>query len=616
MKYIIISILIFLTADIFAQEMVVPATYNVELLNSKTRSYATGTMKSDVLIELPFVDDFSRDYFPGNEEGYAPLWLTRNATRNTSWAVNPPTVGVVSLDGGDETGYPYQWALGAGPADTLTSCPINLTGTAADNIGISFYFQPHGLAVQTLSPTTDSLILEFYAPDLDQWFWAWSTIDLSDSQNFTFVYIPITSSNFLMEGFQFRFRNIAELQGSLDPWHIDYVWVDRNALNSTPVVDDVAFVRSEFTLLQNYTVMPLTHYENNPATHMRQDITLKLRNLNTVNRTLEGNKVRVLHEGVEVASFQNTNDPQIPQLSVLDYTQPIAQAPNNLVLDPGLGTDDLIYDVEISHAVSDFGFTTGNDTLKFQQRFETHYAYDDGSAEAGYAVFGNGQREALMRYTSTINDSIWALQIFTMPRNYDYENTPMTIRIYAAGENGPGALIAEKLTTVQYGQDFYQQSIIYTFDDPVFVPAGPFFVGYRESNQANSLVIGLDRNTNSNPGRLFWRVGSTWNSSSVQGSVMIRPMFGSNLLVSAPANEFGESLTLYPNPATREVSISFRENVQLQVRIFDLGGRLVRSEPVFPQQKIELSELAKGMYLFQISDPSGNVATKKLVVNR
>ncbi len=616
MKYLFLNLLILFSASAIAQEMVVPATYNVELLNSKTKPYPTGKMKSDVMIELPFVDDFSRDYFPDNPEGYTPLWMNRQATRNTSWAINPPTVGVVTLDGGDENGYPYQWALGTGPADTLTSCPINLEGTADDNIGMSFYFQPHGLAVQTLSPNTDSLILEFFAPDLDQWFWVWSTIDISDNQNFQFVYIPITQSRYLMEGFQFRFRNIAELQGALDPWHIDYVWIDRNALNSTPVVDDVAFVRAEFTLLQNYTVMPLTHYETNPGIHMRQTIPLKLRNLNTVNRTLEGNKVRVLHEGVEVASFQNTNDPQIPQLSVLEYTQPIAQAPNNLVLDPSLGSDDLIYDVEISHSVSDFSFTSGNDTLKFQQRFETHYAYDDGSAEAGYAVFQNGQREAVMRYTSTVSDSIWALQIFTMPRNFNYENTPMTIRIYAAGDTGPGALIAEKVTTVQYGQDFYQQSIIYAFDEPVFVPAGPFFVGYRESGQSNSLIIGLDRNTNANPGRLFWRVGTSWNASSVEGSVMIRPMFGPNLLVSSPVNEFGESLNLYPNPATREVTISFRKNEQLQVRIFDLGGRLVRSEPVFPEQKMDISDLAKGMYLFRISDSSGNVATKKLVVNR
>jgi hypothetical protein len=621
MKHLSILFFFALSTQAFGQEMIVPALYNTELLtHPRQKQLRNATPKSDVMLELPFIDDFSRDRFPGNERGEQELWQNRNATRNTSWAIDPPTIGVVSFDGADEVGYPYNWTLGAGSADTLTSCPIDLTGTAEDNIGISFYFQPHGLAVPTLSPSTDSLFLEFYAPDLDQWFYVWGTTETSDNENFTFVYVPITSDNFLREGFQFRFRNFAELQGALDLWHVDYVWLDRNGVNSTPVVNDVAFVRQEFTLLKDYTAMPLTHFGQNPAPRMKENISVLLRNLNDGPRTLEGNRVRILFDGVEEENFLNTNSPAIGPGALFEYNQSISGPPNSFVFDPDLDENQLIYDVEFIHEVSDFAPTTSNDTLRFKQEFFTHYAYDDGSAEAGYSVFQNGQREAAIRYSSPINDSIWALQIYTMPRNFNYANTNMTVRIYESTPTGPGALIAEALQTVEYGIESFQEAIIYEFEEPVFVPAGDFFVGYRESNQPNSLVIGLDLNTNANEGRLYWRVGGAWNPSGSPGSIMIRPMFttpGYGAITGVATNDFSEDLVLYPNPGNTWFSVKITgEAGLLDVRIFDLSGRLVGADRIQSDEKKDISDLNPGIYLVQIADQSGNVATRKLAVSR
>jgi hypothetical protein len=621
MKILSLFILFAASLQVSAQEMIVPAVYNTALLTQKNKKQLRSvTAKSDVILELPFIDDFSRDLFPGNDRGEQELWTGRQATRNTSWAINPPTVGVVSFDGADEFGYPYNWPLGAGSADTLTSCPIDLTGTVDDNIGLSFYYQPHGLAVPTLSPSTDSLFVEFYAPELDQWFYVWGTREISDNENFTFVYIPITSSNFLKEGFQFRFRNIAELQGALDLWHVDYVWLDRNGVNSTPIVNDVAFVRQEFTLLKDFTAMPLTHFAQNAPPQMKENVSVLLRNLNDGPRTLEGNRVRILHDGVEEGNFLNSNSPAIGPGALFDYNQSIAGPPNSFVFDPDLAENQLIFDVEFTHEVSDFAPTTSNDTIRFQQEFFTHYAYDDGSAEAGYSVFQNGQREAAIRYTSTINDSIWALQIYTMPRNFNYANTNMSIRIYESTLTGPGAMLGEALQTVQYGVEEYQESIIYEFEEPVFVPAGDFFVGYRESNQPNSLVIGLDFNTDANPGRLYWRVGGAWNPSGSPGSIMIRPMFttpGYGVITDVVSPDFAEDVILYPNPTNTWFSVKVPgESSWMDVHIFDIGGRLVNAGRIQASDKMDISDLNPGIYLVQIADPSGNVATRKLAVSR
>src|SRR5690554_853103 len=202
----IINFIIFFLCTVFVmgQEVLVPLTGNPELVEqSKIWKANKSLQKSDDLLPLPFVDDFSVDRFPGNEGGYTVLWENRSATRNTGWGKNPPTLGVVSLDGADEVGYPYSWNLQHGPADTLLSYGIDLTANPEDGIGLSFYYQPRGNNYH-LNSLQDSLMLEFYAPELDQWFLVWSTSDISNPDEFTFVYLPISQTRYLKEGFQFR----------------------------------------------------------------------------------------------------------------------------------------------------------------------------------------------------------------------------------------------------------------------------------------------------------------------------------------------------------------------------------------------------------------------------
>lgn len=602
------------------QEGIVPPTAHTLLLKEGTAKQMQARLqKSGELIELPFVDDFSGDRFPGNTEGNTPLWTSRNATRNLTWAKNPPTIGVVSFDGADATGYPYQWGQGSGWADTLTSRPINLEGTASDLIGLSFYFQPKGWA--NLPPTAgaDSLVLEFYAPELEQWFWRWSTVDISNTETFTFVYIPITQERFLKPGFQFRFRNIANLQGAFDLWHVDYIWLDRNGVNSTPVVDDVTFVHPLPSVLNNYTAIPLPHYAVNPAQHMVSNVSLEHRNLGGGPRTLEGNRIRIFANGNLTETYLNENSPAISGGSLLNYNHSFGALPNQIVLDPNAHPFQIDYTVEFSHGVSDFGPTATNDTMRVRHRFFTHYAYDDGSAEAGYFVSGTGS-EAAIRYTSFASDSIWALEIYTMPSGTNYESTPITIRIYEDTGNGPGAPIAEALRQVVYGRDEFQEKIIYTFNEPVFVPSGTFFVGYRQANQSNSLIIGLDFNTNANQGRLFFRQGPSWTASSVPGSIMIRPMFttpGYQIIAGARTIPFAERLRLYPNPTRDLLYIDHPFGTEpLAARIFDLSGRLVKSAYTTQAGTLNISDLQPGAYVVQLGHHSGAAAAKKLIVQR
>src|SRR5690554_7506770 len=61
-------------------------------------------------------------------------------------------------------------------------------------------------------------------------------------------------------------------------------------------------------------------------------------------------------------------------------------------------------------------------------------SYDDGQAEYGYAIAKNGASVA-MRYLNHKSDSVFALNIYTIPIDYDIENTVFNIKIWRSEEH-------------------------------------------------------------------------------------------------------------------------------------------------------------------------------------
>lgn len=129
-------------------------------------------------VKLPFVDDFSNyTVFPKSE-----LWIDKQVYINRNFAINPPTLGVATLDCIDEHGLVYTHASKeAFGADTLTSRPIRLDSLfnpyrpiiPADSVYLSFYYQPGGGTlpewerIGNAPESGDSLILDFGYPTGD-----------------------------------------------------------------------------------------------------------------------------------------------------------------------------------------------------------------------------------------------------------------------------------------------------------------------------------------------------------------------------------------------------------------------------------------------------------------
>jgi len=91
------------------------------------------------------------------------------------------------------------------------------------------------------------------------------------------------------------------------------------------------------------------------------------------------------------------------------------------------------------------------------------------------------------------------------------------------------------------------------------------------------------------------------------------PLFDPNLSVE----EFElDNISLYPNPAAKEVNISWNKNEDVSIRIFNSLGKLMyysKSATLNSTFKIDVSQYASGLYFVKINNETG-VVTKKLIV--
>ena len=100
---------------------------------------------------------------------------------------------------------------------------------------------------------------------------------------------------------------------------------------------------------------------------------------------------------------------------------------------------------------------------------------------------------------------------------------------------------------------------------------GSIFVGFVQEG-SDYMNIGFDRSFNS-ADRIYYYTSDTWQQSFLSGSLMIRPCFGQSAIVSiASAESENVTLTLYPNPADREVRIDGLPYAST-VTVYDISGQ-------------------------------------------
>ena len=127
-----------------------------------------------------------------------------------------------------------------------------------------------------------------------------------------------------------------------------------------------------------------------------------------------------------------------------------------------------------------------------------------------------------------------------------------------------------------------------------------------------SINIGFDA-SNDNSQYNFFDVGYGWENSSMQGSLMIRPVLGGDYDVQAedPQNL---RLRLFPNPSKDVINIGDLDvETCREIMIFDMTGRLMKH--FTHELSLDVNDLPTGLYMMRVVSDS-KVYTEKFMISR
>jgi hypothetical protein len=594
----------------FSQESVVPAFDYPPLTEAENKGIRLKSAQIQDTISLPFFDDFSGQLSPYPKPS---LWMDSFVYINNSRAVNPLSIGVATFDALNQKGRIYTYASDQ-PfyADALTSKPIYMNYPVGSDARLSFYYQPQGYGDST--EVQDSLMVDFYSPKNKKWWNVWR-VQGNGLHPFKAVIIPVNADSFLMRGFQFRFRNKASIQknyfdpgkmADVDHWNIDYVKLNIKRWATDTVMRDVAFERPISSLLNNYQSMPWRHFQVAFQQIMRKDIDIYYRNNDSIGHKPDRYfKVTDL-KGPHVTSFFSGNENVDPQ-EVYHFSTKLEYP---FFTDE---TDSARFEVK-SYITSETYDNKINDTTRFIQIFSNYFAYDDGTPEFGYGLSGQGtlNGKVASRFTSYYPDSLAAIKVFFNSTVNEITATyPFRLTIWSATTSGPGQKIYQ--STSKNIPEFGKYTI-FLLDSSLLIN-GDFYVGWEQEHE-NFLNVGIDRN-NSGKDRLFYNTGSWTKSAFDNGSLMIRPVFGSRkLATSAPKPTYEQKkFKIYPNPTSGILNIEFPElgERSIYATLLNSTGKLMLQTKV-TSNSVNLEDIPSGLYFIVLTEDGKTVYKGKVLV--
>jgi hypothetical protein len=620
-------------------------------------------------LSLPFFDDFSQQPYslPNRSR-----WANSMVFINDTYGINPPTKGVATFDILDAGGRVYKH-VGSSPAgaDTLTSQPIRLSPADA-GVYLSFACQPKGMS-DDMPEQTDSLTLQLYAPELDCWISAWCafpdtfrvdsvsvlkekyllqtpqdkvTLSADITAQFFKVIIGIADAKFLQPGFRFRFISYATRSntdvlgrlGNCDIWNLDLVYLNKGRSASDAILTDVAIALPAQKLLKEYHAMPWQHLKSSPTAQQEQlvnaaggtgvAISYKVGNL--------GANATGFRTDFEVACVKGAASAQAKKYSggttnieadtarTYTFNLPL----NDFLNTPQANADSVAFDIKtiiFDYTVNPnlMAALRANDTGTFRQEFYDYYAYDDGTAENGFGIFGANVSNAkvAVKYFSYLRDTLSGVYIHFNSTQDSGNMQQFKLAVWSDKGGLPdddNMLYLEPNRLPRY--DSLNAFTYYKLTSPVVVE-GTFYVGWVQ--QASVMLnVGFDRNNRPAGKMLVSTNGYTWRQSVYdgQGALMVRPSFVRRTdYVSAVARSAGSpvSVGVYPNPAHSELRLSLPDELRqapLTLEIFNLLGQRVCCQPL-NANAVNVAHLPQGAYLIRLRQGAKSVGYAKFVKN-
>lgn len=495
--------------------------------------------------------------------------------------------------------------------------------------GTYYVFESDAYSGETIQMPADSLFEEEFV-----WNEVWSTfgcnmrdwITENPLEYFKQVMIPITDEQYFRDNFQFRFRNFASLDedawtsgnivgwsSNCDQWNIDYVRLGLNRTQNDLYPNDVAFVSPSISSLKEYQAMPWKQFRpSDMITQFHNDLS----NLsNSTKNTYYTFNIVKNHQSPPIYVSPLNNENATPYYPNGLHTYEHHATPSLEMEYEYDGADSAVF--TITHV---FGMAGGNDVCKsndtsvFEQKFYNYYAYDDGTAEAGYCLLStlaNPQAYFAVKFTLAEPDTLQAVRFWFNHTLNDENVAPFTLMVWDDQNGFPGNVLYEMPAQLPYFADDYLDFVPYYLEEPLAV-SGTFYVGFFQNHDIQ-LNIGFDQNNDAR-GKFFYRTAADWYESFYKGAPMIRPVVGKSFDHSSikPYNELSD-IKLYPNPTHDKLYIQHDfEEEELQYQILNIYGQCLEAGQL-QSDELSLASYAEGVYFVKFFSKNQPVKTEKII---
>jgi len=582
-----------------AQERTAPLNYNPVLKDGYKGGNA---VRKATAISLPFFDDFTG----GSPYPDAAKWADHEVYINNTMCTGPISRGVATFDALNDYGLPYDTLNNNDlvDADSLTSVPIDLSANqVGDSVYLSFFYQPGG---NGFYPRTDDSLMLYFKRDNGVWEKQW-TAQGSTPQPFKQVMVRVDSQYFFHNDFQFRFVNKAAINTSDDVWNLDYVRMGINRTIADTAINDVAFTTDPVFMLNDYTSMPYRQYLANAAGELVSQQYDSIRNNYSV-----AQNVNCSYTSRETGS--NTLLFTSPvSASVIAASSIQAQSfPTYTPAFPSPGYyDRVVFENKFFYPPVNASEPHDNDTIVKQQVFDNYLAYDDGTAELSYYLNLSSTLPGKLAIEYHLNqpDTLRGIAIYFGRQVPMATNKVFSVAVYSALQginNAPNDILLhqEDLLLPHYGE--VNNYWVYRLETPVPLPSGTFYMGTIQPafSGSDSLYFGLDANRLGG-NHAYFNVLSSWQSSTISGAIMMRPMLGQAVFNTNTDDKHvmpvTETWTAYPNPATNTVHFGFTSQKVATYELSDVQGRVVMQGQLSSNRSINIGSLSPGVYFARLS---------------
>ncbi len=614
-KYFLYFSFLTFCIDVVAQQEEIISLPVHPKVNTSTNSVflQKKALHRNAALALPLFDDFyQKDIFPDPQ-----LWQDNFVYINTTFPQKAVTVGVATFDGTNATGKPYSLLNNAyGPADKLTSNPINLGGLTNDSsVFLSFYYLSGEYGESPTAPT-DSLSVQFL-DTLGNWNIMWE-ITADTSREMSQVFIKV-DSNYLYPNFQFRFQSVGNLNGANDTWHVDYVKLDK--LRDTSVEVNIKEMAYEFlppSLLKTYYVMPYHQFD---TTDLADTVNLVVRN-NFINPTTDivDFYTATLVNDNSILSDYNGSSKDFSPLTDNTLQYPKFSIPLGLSYDTVVVKVDYHFNVSAESGLSEK--VLANDSVTHEQVFSNFLSYDDGSPERGYWVRGLESYKMAVKYGLRYPDTLRAMKF--QPFSVKGDNGLATFSICVWKNFNRNTVYNEADLVYKQSNlklsDLVSEFGVDTLNGYYYAPLKPDFVLNGASfplvlsdtfaiglivDNKESLVVGFDRNNNRSAYNFYVDGVTKWRESDIAGTMIMNPVLGQvlpgYLTPVKTVKSQNYELKVYPNPTNDELFVEGLLHAT-KLEVFNMKGQLIHTFILPSSGYIDVKDFPSGQYLIKVSD--------------